>query len=276
MAGLAGMMGPPPQVLAAFGVAGSVPVALDGGQGTSWRAGDLVLKPSDADVAELAWRARIHLELVCDGFRLARPRTAADGSLRVDGWCASEYLAGAHEPGRWSETIEVGDRFHRALDGIPRPRFLDDRTSAWAIGDRVAWGEISSAEFLEVRHLRALAAAVRPVAAPSQIIHGDLCGNVLFHEELAPAIVDFSPYWRPACYASAIVVADALLWQGADRQILDEVRDIEDFGQYLLRALIFRLVSEWLLARSESRAAALNSAAWHQTMHLACGLAAKR
>jgi len=124
------------QVLAAFGVAGSVPVALDGGQGTSWRAGDLVLKPSDADLAELAWRAGIHRELVCDGFRLAMPRTAADGSLRVDGWCASEHLAGAHEPGRWSETIEVGDRFHRALDGIPRPRFLDDRTSAWAIGDR--------------------------------------------------------------------------------------------------------------------------------------------
>jgi len=268
-------MGPPMQVLAAFGVAGSVPVALDGGQGTSWRAGDLVLKPSDADLAELAWRAGIHRELVCDGLRLAMPRTAADGSLRVDGWCASEHLAGAHEPGRWSETIEVGDRFHRALDGIPRPRFLDDRTSAWAIGDRVAWGEISPDEFPDVRHLRALAAAVRPVAAPSQIIHGDLSGNILFHDVLTPAIIDLSPYWRPASYASAIVVADALLWEGADRQILDEVRDIEDLGQHLLRALIFRLVSEWLLSRHESRAAALNSAAWHQTAHLACGLAAE-
>jgi uncharacterized protein (TIGR02569 family) len=158
---------------------------------------------------------------------------------------------------------------------MPKPRFLDDRSSAWAVGDRVAWGEISSAEFLEVPHLRALAAAVRPVAAPSQIIHGDLSGNVLFHEELAPAIIDFSPYWRPACYASAIVVADALLWEGADRQILDEVRDIEDFGQYLLRALIFRLVSEWLLSRRESRAGALNSGAWPQAVDLACGLAAE-
>jgi uncharacterized protein (TIGR02569 family) len=267
-------MEPPPHVLAAFGVAGSMPMALDGGQGRSWRAGDLVLKPSDGDLAELAWQVRIHLELVCDGFRLARPRIAADGSLRVDGWCASEYLAGAHAPGRWSETIAVGDRFHRALDPMPKPQFLDDRSSAWAVGDRVAWGEISSAEFLEVPHLRALAAAVRPVAAPSQIIHGDLSGNVLFHEELAPAIIDFSPYWRPACYASAIVVADALLWEGADRQILDEVRDIEDFGQHLLRALIFRLVGEWLLSLRESRAGALNSGAWPQAVDLARGLAA--
>jgi hypothetical protein len=71
------------------------------------------------------------------------------------------------------------------------------------------------------------------------------------------------------------VVADALLWEGADRQILDEVRDIEDFGQYLLRALIFRLVSEWLLSWRESRAGALNSGAWPQTVDLARGLAAE-
>jgi uncharacterized protein (TIGR02569 family) len=268
-------MEPPSSVLAAFGVAGSMPVALEGGQGTSWRAGDLVLKLWDGDIAELAWQARIQRELVCDGFRLARPRTAADGSLWVNGWCASEYLAGAHDPGRWSDTIAVGVRFHRALDRVPKPRFLDDRSSVWAIADRVAWGEISSAEYPEVRHLGALAAAVRPVRAPSQIIHGDLCGNVLFHEELAPAIIDFSPYWRPACYGSAIVVADALLWEGADAQVLDDVSHIHDFGQYLLRALIFRLVSEWLLSRHESRAAALNVAAWHEAVDLARAVAAE-
>jgi uncharacterized protein (TIGR02569 family) len=160
------------------------------------------------------------------------------------------------------------------MDRIPRPRFLDGRSSAWAIGDRVAWGEISAAEFLQVQHFRALAAALRPVTAPSQIIHGDLSGNVLFHEGMPPAIIDLSPYWRPARYASAIVVADALLWEGADRQILDNVRPIDDFGQYLLRALIFRLVSEWLLSRLESRGAALNSATWQEAVDLARGLAA--
>jgi uncharacterized protein (TIGR02569 family) len=255
-------------------VAGSTPAALDGGQGTSWRVGHLVIKPSDTDLAELAWQARIHREVVWDGFRLPKPMVAADGSLRVDGWCASEYVDGLHQPGRWSETIAVGARFHRALDRMPRPRFLDGRTSAWAIADRVAWGEVSSAEFRQVRHFLSLATALRPVTAPSQIIHGDLSGNVLFHEEMAPAIIDFSPYWRPACYASAIVVADALLWEGADRQILDNVRPIDDVGQYLLRALIFRLVSEWLLSRLESRGAALNSATWQEAVDLARGLAA--
>jgi len=33
--------------------------------------------------------------------------------------------------------------------------------------------------------------------APSQLIHSDLGGNVLFHDQLPPAIIDFSAYWRP-------------------------------------------------------------------------------
>jgi hypothetical protein len=47
------------------------------------------------------------------------------------------------------------------------------------------------------------------------LIHGDLTGNVLFHDELPPAIIDFTPYWRPLEFQSAVVVADALVWEGA-------------------------------------------------------------
>ena len=43
---------PPPAVLAAFGVAGSRPVPLGGGQGMSWSAGDVVFKPVDVDDLE--------------------------------------------------------------------------------------------------------------------------------------------------------------------------------------------------------------------------------
>jgi Ser/Thr protein kinase RdoA (MazF antagonist) len=79
-----------------------------------------------------------------------------------------------------------------------------------------------------------LVAALRPVRVPSQVIHGDLTGNVLFDDSQPPAIIDFSPYWRPAAYASAIVVADALVWKRADRQVLDAIAHISDFGPYLL------------------------------------------
>ena len=76
-----------------------------------------------------------------------------------------------------------------------------------------------------------------------QVIHGDLTGNVLFADKLPPAIIDLSPYWRPAMFASAIVVADALVWEGADETLVARFDHLDSFGQCLARALIFRLVS---------------------------------
>jgi len=96
-----------------------------------------------------------------------------------------------------------------------------------------------------------LVAALRPVRVPSQLIHGDLTGNVLFDDAQPPAIIDFSPYWRPPAYASAIVAADALVWERADRQVLDAVAHISDFGQYLVRALIFRSVTDWIVSQED-------------------------
>jgi uncharacterized protein (TIGR02569 family) len=267
---------PPPELVrTAFGVADQPLVPLAGGQGTSWLAGDLVLKPADLDVLELEWRAEVYSEIVRDGFRIARQRRAGDGSVCVDGWCATEYLAGQDAERRWPQVIAVSKRFHAALHGIPRPRFLDGRVSPWAVGDRVAWGEIPVAEFARVNHLPRLAAALRTVSAPSQLIHGDLGGNVLFHDQLAPAIIDFSAYWRPVAFASAIVVADALVWEGADEAVLAAVRDIGDFGQYLIRALIFRSVADWLHGGNDPIAAGSN-APWSAAVDLACELAAQK
>lgn len=266
--------GPPQRVLTAFGVGGARPVLLDGGEGRSWLAGEMVFKPADLDEAELEWQARICPQVRCDGFRLGAPRAAIDGSLCVDGWHASDYVTGRHEPGRWAEIIAVGERFHAALAGTPRPHFLDQRSSPWAISDRVAWAEIPGSQFPLISYLPRLAAAVRPLTAPSQVIHGDLTGNVLFDDQQPPAIIDFSPYWRPVGYASAIVVADALVWQGASNEILDAVSHVDDFGQYLIRALIFRLVSDWLLTHEEPTASGTPDDRWAPAVDLAGQLAA--
>jgi uncharacterized protein (TIGR02569 family) len=261
-------------VLAAFGVSGVRPSLLGGGHGTAWLAGDVVLKPVGLDRDELQWQARIHSQVRCDGFRLSRPRTAIDGSLSVDGWCATQYLPGRHEQRRWPEILAVGERFHLALRGIPRPPFLDRRSSPWAVGDRVAWGEVPASGFAHARHLPRLTAALRPVTAPSQLIHGDLTGNVLFHDQLPPAIIDLSPYWRPAAFAAAIVLADALVWEGADSQLLDAVSHIGDFGQYLVRALIYRAVADWMLARSRPAEPGADEDRWAPAVDLVCQLAA--
>jgi uncharacterized protein (TIGR02569 family) len=204
----------------------------------------VVIKPADSSEEELAWQADLLADLESDAFRIARPRRSLEGKWVVDGWCATDYLPGSHESGRWAEIIRAGDAFHSAVVGRPRPAFLDGRSDRWAIGDRAAWGELDVGDFGRVDLVVRLASARRPLDAPSQLIHGDLTGNVLFADGLLPAIIDLSVYWRPQPFAAAIVVADALVWEGAEPSLLESVRHIEGFGQYLIRALIYRLVAE--------------------------------
>jgi hypothetical protein len=218
---------PPRAVLDAFEVEGD-PVPLLGGTGRTWRAGGLVLKPLDRKPAEIAWQADVLGRIEEDGFRVTRPVPRI-----VDDWTAWHYVEGHHEPGRWLDIIAVGERFHAALAGVPRPsEIVDAGVEPWATGDRVAWGNEP------FDGLEDVLAALRPVTEPSGLIHGDLTGNVLFHEELRPAIIDFTPYWRPLEFQSAIVVADALIWEGAPPELADTVDE-----QYLLRALIYRGVT---------------------------------
>jgi uncharacterized protein (TIGR02569 family) len=263
---------PPSPVLRAFGVDGpSVPLA--GGQESSWRADDVVLKPADLGDAELEWQAALFGPASCDGFRVARPLQARDGSFVVGGWCAWQAVSGRHEERRWPEIIAIGERFHAALVGVPRPDFLSRRTDPWAVGDRVAWGDLPADEFVHVKHLARLVSALRPVGEPSQLIHGDLTGNVLFDDQLPPAIIDLSPYWRPTHFASAIVVADALVWEAADESILGAVAHVEDFAQYLLRALIYRAVTD-RLTRSQESIRPEDADPYLPVVELACRLAA--
>jgi uncharacterized protein (TIGR02569 family) len=242
---------PDPATVAAFGLHGA-PHPLDGGQRTTWRIGDAVLKPIDTAPAVLEWQW--HLLSGMDDrsdFRVAPPRRALTGELVVDGWTAWRFEPGRPVPGRWPDIIELSRLFHLAVREVGRPDFLDGRTDRWAVGDRVAWGECAAEQLGAVKHLSALIAACRPVRAPSQLIHGDLSGNVLFADGLPPVVLDLSPYWRPARFAAAIVVADALVFEGAEVGLADQLPGGPDAAQYLLRALIFRVVADQL-ARPES------------------------
>ena len=234
---------PPPTTLAAFELDGH-PERLAGGQGTAWRAGDVVLKPLDMSVAALRWQAEVLNDVEPDGFRVAPPLRSRNGELVVDGWTAWPMLAGAHLP-RWADIVAVGERFHRALVDVDRPaEVLDARTDVWARADRIAWGEEPPGDFARIPEVTRLLDAKTPIDAPSQVVHCDLSGNVLFAEGLPPAIIDFSPYWRPAQYASAVVAVDAVLWYGADLALLGTVAGGDEGRQLLMRALLFRLLAE--------------------------------
>ncbi|HEV2128880.1 MAG TPA: TIGR02569 family protein [Thermomicrobiales bacterium] len=227
-------------VRSAFGCT-EMPVPLAGGQGEAFRCGDIVLKPCH-DAEEGVWLARLHLDITPDGFRLPRPVRARSGEWIVNGWQAWTRIEGEHDTNRWSEVIATCRAFHRATAAIARPAFIDSRCSRFARADRIAWDEAPTDCVPQIRStIEQLQSLLKPVHLPGQLIHGDFTENVLFADGVPPAMIDISPCWRPAAYAQAIVMVDALDWCGADASILELVTDIPEIDQLLARAEIFRI-----------------------------------
>lgn len=219
---------PPTEVLAAFGLSG-VPTRLTGGGGTSWVVDAAVLKP-DADATFVEWTARLSVGIDQVGFVLPAVIPALDGRWVVGGWAATTRVAGTGAedgPVDWRGVVEGGRALHRALRGVPRPVWLDDRADPWARADAAAWGEsvpvVPPAFHVLVERLRPIAASDARDAGPDQLVHGDLTGNVLLRDGDAPAIIDLSPSWRPTAYAEGIVVADAVCWHGARPDLADQL-----------------------------------------------------
>jgi uncharacterized protein (TIGR02569 family) len=266
-------MRPGPEVLASFS-ASADPVSLPGGEGTAWRAGEMVLKPAgDPQVAR--WTADLYRDLAIrrdPGFLVPRPLRTVAGDGGIGDWVAQDPLAGAWvawewlpgEPASWAgvsplwpRLIAASRAFHAALAGRPAPPWLGRDGSQWTVGDQVAWGERDPGSVLAAApaplagQLRSLLAALRPVRLPAQLIHGDLGGNVLFAPGQPPAVIDFSPYWRPAGLALAVAAVDALTWSGADPAILGALADQPDLDQLLARAHVGRLVTEIVSRRDD-------------------------
>lgn len=208
-----------------------------------------MLKPTD-DPEEADWVADVSDALESSSLRLQRPVRSTSGDWIFSGWTAWRWLEGDHPDSfQWPEVIEVTELFHQGLVGLPKPAFLDRRSHPWSVGDRAAWGEVSLPPRNEVfvDPLERLDSFLEPMELQSQVIHGDLVSNVLFEAGHPPAVIDFSPYYRPVGFALAIVVVDAIAWHGAGADLLDHASHIDDLDQLLARATIFRLVSADLL-----------------------------
>ena len=217
---------------------------VSGGQGQAFRSGNLILKPA-VDDERTNWIAEFYLNTSCAGFRLPRPIRSESGHFVHEGWQAWEFIPGEHGKGGWERAVDLCLRFHVAISGVPRPSWFDQLKldDPWTIADRVTWGE------LEFEHHPRIAPAVaqlrdclREIDAESQLIHGDFGGNILYCNDLLPAVIDFSPYWRPAGFAVGIVIADAIVWGDVDMSLIEAGNGIENFDQLLARAELRRVI----------------------------------
>ncbi len=245
--------GPPPDVIAAFGLTGDGMV-LVGGEGKSVRVGDSVLKPVH-DEREAAWTQDLLARIEEEGFRVAAPRRAEHGGWVFGGWTASAFIDGLR-PGApdWDLITAAGMRFADAGERARRggEEVLALRTHRWARADRAAWGEEqvrlgAAATGILDAITELLADQNRPSAR--QLVHGDLTGNVFVDPSGVPVVLDVSPYIRPRRWAAAIVMADAVLWLGAELSVAKSFAVSDPAARDLLgRALAFRVVAEQLEA----------------------------
>jgi hypothetical protein len=200
---------------------------MDGGQGSTWRVGDVVVKPV-GDVGEHVWRCTVYASWEDSGLRVPEPLAATDGGWAVEGWGAHVLVpgttVGVTDDPRWFRA--ACDRFLDAVADLPEPAFLATRDDPWSVADR----ELQSRE-------------AWPVPGRRQVVHGDLTGNVLRDGDV-PGVIDWPAYWWPRELALAVVVVDALCWQDAPASLLAAWPDVG--GPALRRALAWRTATRRL------------------------------
>jgi uncharacterized protein (TIGR02569 family) len=230
---------------AAYGVTAR-PVLLPGGfSQTAWRAGDLVLKRV-AHEHEHAWLCEVYDAWSAHEVRVPQPLRTSEGAWSHDGWGAHVWLVG--EPrgpeGDPDWFRAAAEAFHAITARLDPPDFVRTRDDSWSHGDRVAWEgakAVGSPETLAM--VDRATAQLRPVDLPSQVVHGDLAGNMLSAPGLPPAVIDWPPYVRPSGWALAVAAMDAVCFGGADRELLDRWADEPQWDQLLVRALIYRIAT---------------------------------
>ena len=114
-------MPPPPHVVAAFGGSGK-PSPLPGGRGSSWRCGDVVLKPAASPEDVLAWQAT---QLPAMALRLARPLRST-----IDAYASRTDTARAsNSPGSYGGSTFILRGNRRTSSSASLPRFSNRNRS---------------------------------------------------------------------------------------------------------------------------------------------------
>ncbi len=240
------------QAMREFNLAGN-PQILPGGSTPNYRIGNIVLKriretslENDHSPELAAWMAEFTSRIPQTGFRLPRPLpTGEDTWITDDGWAATEFLAGHHpRMGEIPGCIRAIQSFHLALAQIPAHPQMNDNHTAWGLAHQWSWGEKPAKVQSELQPLVDRLYALRqPISsAPWQLIHADLNPeNILVEPGLAPAFLDFSPFWGPPEFAMAIF-ANFSGPRRRDMAVLRHFSQISNFKQLLIRAAIRMLL----------------------------------
>jgi uncharacterized protein (TIGR02569 family) len=221
------------------------PVLLQGGRGQTYRVGNIVIKPT-INHFETEEMAHILFQLPhSNEVRFPKPVQSIQGNWVEDGFEAWSWLEGKEEDGRYADKIKICDAFSKLFVGVNKPKFIDAKTDSWAMADRVGWDEITAEYEPEFQKMiDVIRSKLKPVTLEQQIIHGDIVGNIIFNEKEGPAVIDVTLYWRPADYAKALLVLEAICWENADVSTYQLIKDVEHLEYLMYRAALVKIAEQ--------------------------------
>lgn len=236
---------PPTQNIAeAFG-SKEAPVLLKGGQGTSYRSGNIILKPSEGTEIQ-NWTAETYESLVeSPEVRFPKPIKSIHGTWVCQGYIALSFLEGEHVRGHYDKKLSASIAFHKLLKGIPKPDFIGLGENSWSVGDLVAWDKLPfdyDQEFMDLYNQ--IKTNLKQLDLPEQLVHGDLSGNFLVHPTLPVAIIDYSHAWAPNGFAEGIMLADVIAWEHASTKDLEVFKQIPNIDQFAWRGILRRITEQ--------------------------------
>jgi uncharacterized protein (TIGR02569 family) len=216
---------------------------LQGGQNTSVKAGQVVLKPIE-DVERYCWLASQLEPIQSTSLRIAKPIRSKRGNWIEDGYGATEFIVCKFHANRMTEKLAVAQEFHDITKEIKKPIAFDSWLTPWSKASRVAWreAEISQSVLKNAgRVVHKLLQQYENVEYEDRFVHSDLAGNILFNGKVA-VVIDLSPDFRSVEYALTMLVTDSIAWHEEPAESLRLLPfPSEERKQLILRAVLFRL-----------------------------------
>lgn len=234
------------EIAMAFG-SDQEPVRLDGGQGTSYLSGDIVLKPHGKSTSgRKEWVAELFAGLPdSQKVRFPRPIKSILDTWDYKGYVAWTYLKGKNQKGCYKEKLEASIEFHKLLASVPKPDFLSSPRGSWSTANWVALDQKEFNYDLEFLNLyKQIKPHLKSLPESRQIVHADLGGNFIFQLGTPPGIIDFTPLWAPNGFGEGVMLADALVWENAKPEELVPFKQIPNIEQFAWRGTLTRIVEQ--------------------------------
>lgn len=218
--------------------------ALAGGQETSMKFGDIVLKPVD-DEMYYSFTAEVFNRLQPKEYRISRPILSVNSKYVEDGYAATRFETGIDIDSAIKEKLIISKHLHQDLKEL-KIMELPKSDDPWTKANNVLWRGTLLPDYWDKERKEIcenLLSQLPSMDTEYQLIHADLGGNILFDDNLKPLVIDFSPTIAPVEYADAIIVCDSIAWADQDVEIISYLEPIVHYKSFIQYAIAFRVLT---------------------------------